>query len=374
MGPARAAQCSPVRMNKKRILIYCLVFLILAVLVYFQFRTWKNFDWNTFWAEWELLQPWKILAGIGLIYGSYVLRAIRWKVFLRPVRREASLAGIVPATVIGFTGLALLGRPGELIRPYLIARREALNFSSQMAVWTVERIFDIGAFTVLLVLAVFLPGTAIHDVPDYSGVRIFGLLFLVLVAAMAVTAIIVARRGEAVSRWVEQRFSHLAANLGHRIAQRLREFHQGLDTIHSPSAFFQITAVSLVMWFCIGLAYREVIYSYGSSLQMMTMSKIFPLMGSSMVGSLIQLPGVGGGSQLATISALQHVFGVSHELAASCGILLWLATFVSVVPVGLVLAQFERLSLRKLSKESSQEEQARATGEPASPKPASPLL
>jgi hypothetical protein len=66
------------------------------------------------------------------------------------------------------------------------------------------------------------------------------------------------------------------------------------------------------------------------------------------------LPGVGGGSQLATISALQHIFEASHELAASCGILLWVVTFVSVVPVGLLLAHRERLSLRKLSKESEQ--------------------
>ena len=88
----------------------------------------------------------------------------------------------------------------------------------------------------------------------------------------------------------------------------------------------------------------------------MTVSMVLLLMGSSMVGSLIQLPGVGGGSQLATISALQHIFHASHELAASCGILLWLATFVCVVPAGLLLAHQERLSLRKLSEESEQEE------------------
>jgi hypothetical protein len=75
-----------------------------------------------------------------------------------------------------------------------------------------------------------------------------------------------------------------------------------------------------------------------------------------MLGSLIQLPGVGGGSQLATISALQHIFNASHELAASCGILLWLSTFVSVVPAGLLLAHRERLSLRKLSEQTEQEE------------------
>jgi len=81
------------------------------------------------------------------------------------------------------------------------------------------------------------------------------------------------------------------------------------------------------------------------------------LMASSMLGSLVQLPGVGGGSQLATISALQHIFRATPELAASCGILLWLVTFMAVIPLGLFLAHHERLSIRKLSRESHTEQE-----------------
>jgi hypothetical protein len=37
--------------------------------------------------------------------------------------------------------------------------------------------------------------------------------------------------------------------------------------------------------------------------------------------------------------------------------MLWLVTFVSVVPLGLLLSHHERLSLRKLSEESVQAEE-----------------
>src|SRR5208337_4827932 len=100
---------------------------------------------------------WHVFHGVALTYFAYVLRAVRWKIFLRPVRKETSILGLIPPTVVGFAALALLGRPGELIRPYLIARRVNLSLSSQLAVWTVERIFDIAAFTVLMVSAIFLP-------------------------------------------------------------------------------------------------------------------------------------------------------------------------------------------------------------------------
>src|SRR5271157_3900133 len=93
-------------------------------------------------------------------------------------------------------------------------------------------------------------------------------------------------------------------------------------------------------------------------------TKVLLLMFCSMLGSMVQLPGVGGGSQLATISALDHIFHiVPKELTVSCGIMLWLVTFVAVVPVGLLLSHHERLSLRKLSAETAQAEEVGAVEE-----------
>lgn len=354
-------------MKNKKYVVYAVIFLILAVLVYLQFRTWRNFDWA------KLFQyglSWRhIVHGIGYIYLSYFLRAVRWKVFLRPVRKQASILGLVPPTLIGFTGLALLGRPGELIRPYLIARRENLPFASQMAVWTVERIFDVGGFTVLMVSAIFLPSklraftlTAPPDVRHW--IHFTGYALIALVIGLLSGAVLISYRGQLIAQWIEARFSHLAENLGHRIAQKIREFTVGLNTIHGPIAFLQLSAVSVLMWWFIALAYKEVTHAYGAPMDAMSVTKVLLLMGASMIGSLVQLPGVGGGSQLATISALDHVFDiVPKELAVSCGIMLWLVTFVAVVPVGLFLSHRERLSLRKLSEETAQAEEVAAIEE-----------
>jgi len=80
-----------------------------------------------------------------------------------------------------------------------------------------------------------------------------------------------------------------------------------------------------------------------------------------MLGSMIQLPGVGGGSQLATIALLTWLFGVDNEVAVSCGMLIWLATFMSVIPTGLLLAHRERLSLRAVA--AAEEKEAAALAE-----------
>ncbi|HSZ60676.1 MAG TPA: lysylphosphatidylglycerol synthase transmembrane domain-containing protein [Terriglobales bacterium] len=348
-------------MNKKKFLAYAIVFGVLAGLVYLQFRTWKNFDWALF-RQTHPRQWMHVVHGIVLIYLAYGVRAFRWRIFLRPIRPQASTVSLVAPTIIGFTGLALLGRPGELIRPYLIARRQNLTFSSQLAVWAVERIFDLGAFTVLLVGAIFLSAGP-RSLPFYSRFREGGFLLVALVVAISLGAVAVHWKGEAIADWIERRFSHLAANLGHKIATRVREFRSGLNTIHDPFSLILLILLSILMWFMIIMAYQEVAHSYGVAILNIRRSQVLVLMGASMIGSMVQLPGIGGGSQLATIATLQRIFEVPPELAASCGIMLWLVTFVAVVPVGLLLSHHERLSLRKLSEETEHEEEIAAVKE-----------
>src|ERR1700722_19404277 len=348
-------------MDKKRVLASVVVFLILATLVYFQVREWRAFDWAKFRDLSHQIRWLHVLHGVAWIYFGYVLRAIRWKIFLRPVRPKASPWGLISPTIIGFTGLALLGRPGELIRPYLISRRENLPFSSQMGVWAVERIFDFGAFTVLMVFAIFFLPAAMQSIPHpeyYEKFRVLGFVIMGLVALLAAAAVVISRSGEAIAAWVEKRFAHLAANLGHRIAERVREFGAGLHTVHGPISLTLSIVVSVAMWFVIAVAYQEVTHAYGTDALEITRPQVLLLMGASIFGSMLQLPGIGGGSQVATIKALTAIFDVPPEMAASCGILLWLVTFVAVVPLGLALAHHERLSLRKLSKESHQAEEA----------------
>jgi uncharacterized protein (TIRG00374 family) len=254
-----------------------------------------------------------------------------------------------------------------LIRPYLIAKQEKLPFSSQLAVWAVERIFDIGAFTFLLVLAAFF-ATAPKRLAYYGSFREVGLVFTGLVVVLTLAAIAVHRSGEALANWIEKRLAHLSSNIGSRIALRIREFRAGLNTIHGTGSLLMLIGVSVLMWAMIAVAYKEVTHAYGANCGAtltadackleIPQTQVLLLMGSSMVGSLIQLPGVGGGSQLATISMLNHVFDVPPELATSCGIMLWLVTFVAVIPLGLLLAHRERLSLRKLSESAHAEETA----------------
>jgi|SRR3954467_3961896 uncharacterized protein (TIRG00374 family) len=340
-------------MNKKRAMATVIVVAVLAGLAYLQFRTWRNFQWQVFWDQTSDARPLKLVIGVLVIYVTYYLRAMRWRVLLRPVK-DVPTSRLVSAMIIGFTGVAILGRPGDLIRPYLIAKKESLTFSSQFAVLAVERIFDIGCFALLLILDLLL-APSLRDLPYYSEFRTAGVLLCVVVALLALVAFLIWRNTEAVSSWMEKRLHRWFPSAAKNVCERIQTFGDGLKTIHGVSSFLQLMGLSTLIWLLIAVAYVQVAHAYPAPLRHMNISHVLLLMSASIAGSLLQLPVVGGGSQLGTIAVLTEVFDVNDELAASAGIMLWLVTFVAIVPIGFLLARREHVSLRKLSEEANPE-------------------
>jgi uncharacterized membrane protein YbhN (UPF0104 family) len=324
-------------MKRKQLITSIIVIAILAALAYIQVRAWRHFDWATFWKYTKSVNFLVVLAAIAVVYFIYVLRATRWRVFLRS-RQSVRAIDLVPSQFIGFTGLALLGRPGEFIRPYLVARKCNLSFASQLVVWTAERICD------MLAVGMIVAGTLIirpdfrhfFVLPHIRTKAIVGLVaFVVLVAAVLIF-----------SSGLRNRLKKLSGDLSRSVA-------------HDLISFVEIAGTSLAIWLLIASTYWITLHAYPTLRGQIHVTDVPLIMGASTLGSLIQLPGVGGGSQLAVIGILSSpIFGLAHELAVSAGMMLWIVTFVSVAPMGLFLAHREKLSLTRLSSESQKEEEA----------------
>ena len=150
-------------------------------------------------------------------------------------------------------------------------------------------------------------------------------------------------------------FASFAPKIAHHLREKVHSFSEGLKTIHDLSSAVQLVVVSLVMWVLTAFSYYSITHAYPGELRGLTIADQVVLMGSSMVGSMLQLPAVGGGSQLATISMLHSGFGIEQELAVSCGILIWAISFMSVIPTGLALARHEHLSIRAVAEAEEQE-------------------
>ena len=79
-----------------------------------------------------------------------VLRSYRWKYVLNPIR-HISIGSLFSGVAIGYMANNLLpARLGELVRSYVIGKKEDISKSSILATIVVERLFD--GFTLLLFL------------------------------------------------------------------------------------------------------------------------------------------------------------------------------------------------------------------------------
>jgi hypothetical protein len=337
-------------MTKRNGVLWLVVIVVLAVVVV-SFRNKVHFDWTTFWQQLRYVSVGHIVAGIALIYVTYWLRAVRWAVFLSPTKK-VSATSLLGSQFIGFTAVALFGRLADLTRPYLVARRVGLSLSSQVAVYTIERMFDLGAAAVIFSCALaFTP----KSLPHHEVFVRAGVLSMGATLAIAVFAGIVRVAGGAVAGFARGTIGLLSKSAGESIATKIVGFRDGLNALSSARDFGVVVLLSLMMWVLIGCAYLETAHAFVHTPELagLTFSRTMLLMAVSIGGSLLQLPIIGWFTQIAVTAAAMHTFyGAPIEAATACGAMILVVTFLCIIPTGFIYSQVEHVSLKKIAQES----------------------
>src|SRR3712207_5744209 len=107
--------------------------LVLAITVALLAFLFRNTDLTAVWAETRRADPWLLVLATVVTFVTYVARAWRWQFLLAPIG-ATRFATAFRTTVIGFAASFVLpARAGEVIRPYLLARREGLNPTAAFA-------------------------------------------------------------------------------------------------------------------------------------------------------------------------------------------------------------------------------------------------
>src|SRR6266404_3683876 len=180
------------------------------------------------------------------------------------------------------------------------------------------------------------------------------ILFAGVLAAVAVL-IYLRLHGTAL---LERRLQTVIAKHGWRAraAGILLGFARGVQTIRSPGQLALAVLYSTAHWFLVLLVYLWVSHSFGGRLASISLSDAMLVMAFSSVGSAVQVPGVGGGSQAGAFIAYTTIFGVQSEPALAAAIVLWLITFAMCSLVGVPLLIREGWSLGELREMAKSEE------------------
>jgi len=336
-------------MNKRSAILAALCLALLLIGAWAAHR--MAFDWHSLRLQLRSVAWVHVAISAACIYIGFWLRAIRWAVLLGPKKRVASSILVAPQ-FIGFTAVALFGRLADLARPYLIARRTALPVAAQIAVYSVERIFDLAAAAILFSVTLAL---APRDLPHHEAFARAGILSLAATLGLAIFALTIRFAGDRIAQLATRLLQPLSPKFGALAAARILDFRTGLDTLTSVREFLSALGLSMVIWLGIAEAYAQCAHAMVATpeLARLTFTQTMLLMAASMGGSLLQLPIVGWFTQIAVLAAALHAFfSAPIEAATACGAIILFVMNLSIVPAGLIAARLTGTTLRDAARQA----------------------
>ena len=347
---------------RSRLRAVLILLLTVGLLAYFL----RNADMAGVWTETRHARGRLLAVAVAATLVTYAMRALRWQYLLAPIGHARFLVAF-ETTTIGFAASFLLpARAGEVLRPYLLARRERLPATACFATIILERLLDL--VTVLLLFGVFVlladPASIAGDPALYARVKAGGLAAGAASIAGLVVLFALAGHPERLGR-AALRIEHvLPARLAHAVARFVETFAQGLAVMRQPGRLFVSLLLSFPLWLSIAagiwLTSRAFHMTFGYIGSFLVMTLL-------VVGVAMPTPGAIGGFHAMYQICVTTFFGVPTDRAVGAAIVLHAVSFVPVTLLGLAFMAREGLSLarmREMAASKTEGGRRKAEGEP----------
>jgi uncharacterized protein (TIRG00374 family) len=298
---------------------------------------------------------WWLLPGVAVYFIGVWVRTWRWHYLLRPIK-VIPVRSMWPVVVIGYMGNNVYPfRIGEILRAYVLKRKEQVSISASIATILVERIFD-GLVMLLFVFVAlpFAPGLPgwLRQTVILASIAFFGALLLFLTMAAIPQ---VSRR---LYQWGIERF--LPESLQPKVLVIADRFMEGLSSLSSPKEVFMIFVTSVIIWLLETVKYWFVMHAFPftvSFFALMLMNGVVNL-----ATTLPSAPGYIGTFDGPGIEVLK-VFGVDPTIAAAYTLVLHAALWLPITLLGLWYMFKESMSWQDFDRAIAEIQADEDTGE-----------
>jgi uncharacterized protein (TIRG00374 family) len=318
-------------MNRK--LLFLLILTVISIVGLYRAFGW-DFDWSLFVSSLWNIQPWWLTLSIVATLLTYVVRAVRWQVLLNPLK-SIPMGPLISTNVLGFSAIYLVGRAGELVRPLWLTRRERVPLTASVATIIVERFLD-----TLMLIALFGGALLLVKVPSAAEhtVTLMKNTAWLMVAGAAGALIFFFFFRSNVERII--RYIPIA-----RLALLLKSFSEGLSFLDKGSSFGLALVHSVLVWAVIVLQFWFMLL--GMNFHFSISAATLVMVGAA-IGSIAQIPGIGGGFQAGYVFCMTTFFIIPPEQAIATSLVAWISSYVPTVLVGGLYMVSHGLSLKEL--------------------------
>jgi uncharacterized protein (TIRG00374 family) len=300
----------------------------------------RGLDLHQVWRDMQGANYWWIVPGVLAYFIGVWARTWRWHYLLRPVK-PIPLKTMWPIVVIGYMGNNIYPfRAGEVLRAYLLRKKEGVSMSASIATIFVERIFD----GLVMLLFVFVTLPTAPGLPDWlrqtvilASLAFFGALVVFLVmAAFPETSRTFYRQH--ISRFLPEK-------LQPRIKALVDRFIEGLSSLASFHDVLMIFLTSVIVWLLETIKYWFVMHAFSFTVSFFTLMLMNGVV--NLATTLPSAPGYIGTFDGPGIEVLK-VFGVQPSVAAAYTLVLHAALWLPITLLGLWYMLYESLSWRDL--------------------------
>lgn len=168
--------------------------IVAALLLFLVFR---NIEWANFWQKAKATDYTWVLVSIVLSIVSYVARAYRWNILLKPLGYDLKTSRTTLAVLIGYLANLAIPRLGEITRCGVLNRNDNVAIPAALGTVVAERLVDVFSLFILLAISLIveydrlvqflseafayleLPGWTLVAVPIVGILGLVGLVFFV---------------------------------------------------------------------------------------------------------------------------------------------------------------------------------------------------
>ena len=326
---------------------YLRTFLVTALTVGLIAFFLRNAQIDRVWASMRGARVDLLIASLIVAAVSYLVRVERWRRLLQPVGAP-SFWSTNRATLIGFAANALLpGRVGEVLRPYVLAKREGFSGAAAFGTVVVERLLDLLVIVLSVAGFVLVAESPTKDPKLLATLRtaaVTGGAGAVVILVMMVWLARSSARTEQVMRWcvsvAPKRSTRFVAEIGQR-------FLQGLAVVGRPGPLIVAMSLSVVLWLSVayGMWLTSLAFGIGVSF-----GEAVILMGMVAIGVAVPTPAGVGGYHAAYELGATSLYGAGVDQAVAAALVMHMLAFLPLMLPGLVLMAQEGLRLGSLSR------------------------
>ena len=309
------------------LLVLCVIAAIAA------YRIWgQDFDWSLFLSSLSKMKAGWLAASVIVTLATYWLRALRWQILLAPLK-AVPIRTLLSITVVGFSAIFLLGRAGEVARPLWLTRREKVALTGSVATIVVERVLDMIMLTLAFGLA--LISSDVTTSPTLTQLQSRAWIVAAVAGGGLVALFVLRSHGAWLVRIMPVR----------RLASLIESFLQGLSFLKDGRSLGIVAFQSALLWVVIAMQFWFMLL--GMNFSFSAGAATLVMVGAA-IGSIAQVPGIGGGFQAGYIFCMTALMRVPLEQAVATSLIATVFSFVPTVLISPLFMVGQDFSLRNL--------------------------